>query len=234
MRFPIREIAGEVGAWLGRLWQRTRSSPSALILVVSNLAAAVVALAQAPESGSLLVVYWFECVIIGAINVVKLYCIPAKLGPSADTHPRVRFLLVAIGRTVGALVFVLHYGVFVTILAVGVFAIGDVGYDMASPTLPVGRVAAEFAWPIAFLTASHVRSFFVNFIGKKEYLSRKFDDQMFRPYRRLFVMFGVVWAGIFIVLLTGQPALVTLIFVPPKIIADLVAHFRDHATDTRT
>jgi hypothetical protein len=229
MRFPVAEIAGEVGAWFGRLWQRTRSSPSALVLVVSNLAAAVVALAHPPVSISLLFVYWFECVIIGAINVVKLYCIPATLGPAADTHPVVRLLLVAFGRTVVALVFVVHYGIFTAVIGGVILGLGDVGGDIRTlADIPIGRYMAEFAWPIAFLGAAHVRSFFVQFIGKKEYRGRKLDDQMFRPYRRMLLMFGMLWAGVFIVVVTHQPALIALVFVPAKIVADLVAHFRDH------
>lgn len=80
-------------------------------------------------------------------------------------------------------------------------------------------------WPaIAALCVSHGVSFFINFLGRREYVGRNLEDQMTEPYRRIIVMHVTIIVGgiLAMALKTPLPALILLIAL--KIGVDLRAH----------
>jgi hypothetical protein len=78
------------------------------------------------------------------------------------------------------------------------------------------------------LVVSHGISFYSNFLGRKEYVGRKAQEQMAEPYKRIIVLHvTIIFGGWFIMLLRSPvPALVLLIAL--KTAVDLRAHRREH------
>jgi len=228
LRDAFRSIRADVRAFLADLARKTRGDPSAMFLVAINLGAAVVAMRHPPVTMSFLFVYWAECGVIGVLNIVKLFFIPVSLGPNARAGPRLRFAAILIAKTFVALFFTIHYGVFLLIVFFALAGIGDQELKwLGVKGFDVKAYFASFLVPIASLALGHVVSFFVNFVGKREYAGRTLENQMLRPYKRVAFMFGAAWAGVFLTVLLRVPGVTLLAVLPAKIIADLHAHFRD-------
>ena len=84
-------------------------------------------------------------------------------------------------------------------------------------------------WPaLLALFLSHGLSFFVNFIGRGEYLSRTVKDQMSEPYSRIIFMHLVLIFGGGLTLVIGQATPVLVVVIVLKIWMDLRAHLREH------
>ncbi len=217
--------------YLRGLALRVAGDRSAAGLLACNVVAIAIAVFHPPVTMSVMFLYWAECVIIGLLNFIKLYYIPLSISKEDEDEweqlspgKKMAFKNIRPG------IFLVHYGGFVFILFTMLYALGEhemrrgglPGYDMASHL-------AGFWLPVLVIGAGHVASFFRNFLGKREYQGRSFEDQMFRPYKRVLLMLVVVFGGIAVVIVTGLPGMALLVFVPFKIIADLEAHFRERA-----
>ena len=79
---------------------------------------------------------------------------------------------------------------------------------------------------------SHALSFYLNFIGRREYAGRQIARQMGEPYKRIMVMHVTIIFGGFLVMAldSALPALMLLIVL--KIAADVRAHVRERAGGT--
>lgn len=212
------------------LARRISGDASAAGLLIGNLVAVAIALFHPPITMSLMFLYWAECAVIGVFNVIKL----CYFAPPLDEGVELKSL------SFGARVFVksftpglflVHYGGFVFICFTMLLALAD--HEMRKRGVQNFDSAAYyggFLLPVALLAAGHAVSFFLNFLGKREYERRTAQDQMFRPYGRVLLMMVVIFGGISLVIITGLPTVAALLFVPVKLLADLRAHFRDHDT----
>jgi len=129
--------------------------------------------------------------------------------------------------------FCLGHGMFILVLLGG--AMGGVGN--APPTsLEDGMEAivdllfsgTGLLFALALL-ASHLFSFFVNYIGKGEYRRTVVPVLMFAPYSRIIVLHIAILAGGFAIAALGSPKFMVLLLVIGKIIIDLKLHLRAHA-----
>jgi hypothetical protein len=78
------------------------------------------------------------------------------------------------------------------------------------------------------LLASHGASFITNYIGRGEYLTATPDQQMFKPYPRMFALhLSIVLAGAFVIS-RGEPLFAVVLLVVFKTIVDLFLHLREH------
>lgn len=115
--------------------------------------------------------------------------------------------------------FLLHYGIFMAVHGVFLYAF------FGLPRAPV------FQWLLTtlLLFTSHGVSYLVYFLGRGEYRAISASQQMARPYARIVVMqFTIILGGILIQ--TFQtPALVLVLLVVLKMTVDLFAHIRSHA-----
>ena len=84
-----------------------------------------------------------------------------------------------------------------------------------------------FLLPVAVLATAHAFSFFVNFLRKREYEKRNGDEQMFRPFLRVGLMWVILWPSMILALI-GFPKVVVVLCMLVKLRVDLWAHFRDH------
>jgi hypothetical protein len=192
--------------------------------------------------GLVLVVYWLESGVIGALNVPKILLASGSAVPdgfratingrqvdlSGPAEPRDGLHLYP-GNVPIAGFFVAHYGVFWAVH--GVFVL-----TMFAPSL--SAVTSSLAAPllaVAGTVASHAGSFLVNFVGGAEYRATSPGVQMKEPYRRVVVLHLTIILGAFGVAAVGAPAVALVLLVGLKTAADLRAHLREHrrATERR-
>ncbi len=78
------------------------------------------------------------------------------------------------------------------------------------------------------LLASHLFSFFVNYIGKGEYRRTLVPALMFAPYSRIIVLHIAILLGGFAIVALGSPKFMVVLLVIGKIMIDLKLHLRSH------
>jgi Family of unknown function (DUF6498) len=171
---------------------------------------------------SIMFLYWLENGIIGFFNVFKIALARAS-GPSRFTVN---------GRSVSPsnkeiriVFFMLHYGLFWTVHGIFVF----VFFGLNSPSGLVSGIGLRgVAIAAAALFLSHGVSFFVNFLGKEEYLTVSPDQQMTEPYSRVVVLHVTILAGGALADSLGAPLAALVLLVLLKTAIDLLAHLREH------
>jgi hypothetical protein len=199
------------------------------MLLACNVVALVFAFFNPPVSVAVLFLYWAESVVIGMLNVVKLYYLP-QMAMGASEYAALSPGLKLAAKSVGPGAFFLGYGflvfvVFGMLVQLGEHEMkgrGERGYDVA------GHLAG-FWFPVLLVAAGHVVSFFRNFLGKREYIGRSWEDQMQRPFKRVIVMFLVMFGACGVIIAVGLPEIGLVLFVPFMLIASLEAHFRERA-----
>lgn len=166
----------------------------------------------------ILVLFWAENLIIGAINVLRM-------GTLLITQQ-------ALGALFMIPFFTVHYGGFC--LGHGFFLFMLFGDPMAMAGVAPPGAAIEslqvgtLALPIAALAASHVVSFVVNFLWAGEYRGASLDTLMFLPYPRIVVLHVVIIFGGFVIAAAGQPLPALILLIVLKTILDAGAHYREH------
>ncbi len=169
---------------------------------------------------SIMFLYWLENGIIGFFNVFKIALARAP-GPSSFTiNGRV---VSPSNKGIRVIFFVFHYGLFWAVHGVFVFMFFGTATDLFGG---VGLRGIAIATAALFL--SHGVSFFVNFLGKEEYLAVSPDGQMTAPYSRVVVLHVTVLAGGFLTESLGAPLAALVILVLLKTVIDLFAHLREH------
>ena len=169
---------------------------------------------------SIMFLYWLENGIIGFFNLFKIALARAS-GPSGFTvngRPVSPY-----NKEIRIIFFIFHYGLFWAVHGVLVFVFFGMSSDLFGG---VGLRGVAIAAAALFL--SHGVSFFVNFLGKEEYLTVSPDQQMTEPYSRVVVLHVTILVGGFFADSLGAPlgALVLLILL--KTVIDLLAHLREH------
>ena len=205
-------------------------------LLVVNLVPLVGVLAFGWSLHALLVIYWLESGVIGALNVPKILLASGAGGGSFSatingrpvdlSGPETRVdgpHFYAENRPIAGF-FVLHYGIFwivhgvFVLFALPAFAGGTLG-GFSPLSVLVG---------VAGMVLSHGASFLFNFVEGAEYRSASPSGQMADPYRRVFVLHFTIIFGAFVVASVGAPVLLVVLLVALKTGADLVAHLWEH------
>jgi hypothetical protein len=154
----------------------------------------------------------------------------------------------AVGRTGLATFFLFHYGVFWVVHGIFVFALptfGAMAIDTSSircipvdPRFP-GYEACEAAGPFGdvvwssvliagiALFISHGASFFLNYLGRGEYLTASAGGQMAGAYGRVVVLHLTIIFGAFVVAFLGAPIGALIVLVALKTAFDLGLHLRE-------
>ena len=180
----------------------------------------------------ILVLYWIESGIVGAINIFKIARAAGPTGVGVGgSRITVRMSGMAAGLARGALIgfFMFHYGMFWVVHGVFVFLL-PVFAGLAGPRaigfgpLPLQSVAVS----ALLLAASHGISFFVNYLGRGEYLRVSPEQQMMSVYGRVFVLHITIIAGAFVVGLFGTPLAALVLLVGLKTAIDLFFHLLEH------
>ncbi len=215
-----------VGAMLavggGKSLPRPRLTLSFAVLVLANLAPITGVVFFGWSLFEILYLYILESAVIGLYNAPKLALVRAPARKRA--------------RSIFGLLYT--YGVFIS---VELFLLARLFGGPGDTMLANSRVAEVFKAftgrtdvvivALAALFISHGTSFFLNFLGKKEYLKVTLEEQQSAPFRRVFVMHVTLILSIFLLVLfkfgSLTPILVLLVFLKTAFDAD--AHTREHA-----
>jgi hypothetical protein len=213
------------------LMERRRSGIALAALVFANLVPLFGVLYLDWDVGSLVVLYWSENLIIGGYTILKMLL---KAGT------RGLFLV---------LFFSLHYGGFCAIHGFFVLQLtrfAGESWDHATTTTWPGPLAIlqnlidpaqqllaaaprEFLLACLALVLSHGVSFFLVYLGQREYEHTSMKDLMNAPYRRIAVLHLAIIAGGFLVVWLGSPLGLLVALVALKIGMDIMLHKRSHA-----
>ncbi len=228
---------------------------SALALVAANLLPLFGVLFWDWDAFEIVALYWTENVVIGAINVLKMItCSPdpaaidwtqveaatRKSGLQALQQPAVEqdnpdlvqqatspFLKLTFTPF-----FAVHYGFFCFVhgmFVLTLFGNQDIAVSPLGEFEAFSRVLAErhLGWAVAGLAASHLCSFFVNYLGGGEYRRTVVPLLMFQPYGRVVVLHVAILFGGWVAMALGSNAGVLSILVAGKTVLDLALHLRE-------
>jgi hypothetical protein len=197
-------------------------SASLWFLVAVNLLPIVGVLQFGWDVGEIVFLYWFENLIVGALNVVRMLLVRPEL-PGGVQVPGI---LLWFGKIFTAAFFAVHYGFFCyghgMFLAL-MFGKGRNTLEMTSNMLR----EPEMLLAVAALAASHLFSLMRNYIGGGEYRRLDLSKLMFRPYGRIVVVHIYILAVGFALQLYKSPTIAIVGFVLVKIIVDAAMHRRE-------
>jgi hypothetical protein len=213
----------------------TSSSLAVAGLVAVNLVPLVGVAFFGWSLSTILVIYWFESGVIGALNVPKILLASGSAVPdgftatvngrqvdlSGPAEPVEGLHLYPENGSVAGF-FVMHYGVFWLVHGVFVFT-------LFAPAPGSGGLAlATILAGVLGMVVSHAGSFLVNFVGNEEYRATSPGVQMKEPYRRVVVLHLTIVLGAFVVTAVGAPVAALVLLVGLKTATDLYAHRDEH------
>jgi hypothetical protein len=191
-----------------------RGTLTGIVLIAANLVPIFGAIALGWNVFDIVMLYWIENVIVGLINVMRMALI------RTGEHPGVAIT----GKVFTIGFFVVHYGIFTLVHGIFVFSVfGESGFGTE-----VLRELAGIKWAVLALLASHLVSFFVNFVGGREFAGRTLGEQMSAPYPRMMALHVAIVLGAWAVEALGQPLPLLVILVVGKVTADWKLHTRTH------
>ena len=236
------------------------TKPSVWTLILANLIPLGGVLFFGWSTFAIVVVYWTENVILGVINVLKMACAAPssraiERGFTSDKSPddneqKLKDFVVnhargaAIGHHLSKFFFIpfftVHYGLFC--LVHGVFVFSLLGDDKGMPAGPLAAGPHFFAriqqegltWAVAALAASHLFSFFSNYLARGEYRQSTVPALMFQPYGRIVVLHVAILGGAFLILSLGSRVWMLVILVVGKTILDIALHLAEHRLKTNS
>ncbi len=191
--------------------------------------------------------YWFENVVIGAVNILKMLTATGDLTDIQTSHLKdppempdylrdpagggiishgIKLFLIPF--------FTIHYGMFCFVHGIFVFALlGGRGGRMMSgdPLSGMGRMASRISdsggiWFILAIIGSHLFSYAFNFIGKGEFRRTSAPALMVAPYGRIVVLHIAIILGAFVIAALGSPVFLLILLIVGKIVLDVKLHQR--------
>ncbi len=192
---------------------------SSVVLVVANLVPLAGVFFLGWRVFDVLMLYWVENVVIGVINVMRMAVCPGRSK---------WFLMVF---------FSVHYGFFCfghLAALIGLFgaSFGVANawdYFFAAPVAdPLGAHWQTMQWiAAACIAASHLFSYFSNFIAAREYQRATVSALMTRPYGRIAVLHMSIILGAALIEWLGSPVAMLFVLVAAKIGLDLRFHLAE-------
>lgn len=192
---------------------KIRLTPSIIFLLLANVLPIIGVLVFGWSVGSLMLIYWLETLVIGALNIPKMM--------ACEGSPGIKMFLIPF--------FSFHYGFFC--FGHWSFLSEMTGMAEALKDLQWG---GPLMWTLISLFISHAFSMIINFFGKKEYAARDVSKQMFFPYGRIFIMHMVIIFGSFLVMALRAPIYALVLLVVLKTLSDLGTHQFEHDNQPHT
>jgi hypothetical protein len=165
---------------------------------------------------SIMVLYWFENVIIGFFNILKM---SKAEGEKPQTKLYTGNKPVTVSQKSGTIkFFTIHFGMFT--FGHGVFVFLLFGRDLPSFTslLPASLC----------LFVSHGVSYVYNYIRSEEYKRVAFQDLFFQPYKRIIIMHITIIIGALLAFKYEQPTFFLILLIFLKIVVDTFSHKKEH------
>jgi hypothetical protein len=225
----------------GTAAQRLAASTSLIVLVAANLIIGMLALRGNWGVVQLIVLYWFEALVIGGFNVLRLVVV-GLFGEAPFGATLARWVSVGFGQrllvtVIGVGFFVFKFASFALLVAASfLWASIELKHLATGPNGP-GAVAWFGAAkvpmdPVIFiLVTSHGVSFVWNFLIGREYRTQSVPALVFWPYARMAAVLAVVVLGLLVSMLfpaVGHAHLYVIVFVLLKTLADALSHRWEH------
>jgi hypothetical protein len=231
---------------------------SALVLVVANCLPLFGVIFLGWDAFAIVVLYWSENVVIGAINVLKMItCSPdAQLLVWGDVDPNDKLNRERMERSRGDSAnmlrlanhaskfffvpfFIFHYGLFCLVHGVFIFSIFHreaAGFGLFGGVDNFLHVFSQehLWWCVAALAASHLWSFCVNYIGRGEFRRTAIPILMFQPYARIVVLHIAILLGGFVAFALGSNFFVLVLLIAGKTLLDLSLHLLERERNARS
>lgn len=162
------------------------------------------------DIADIMILFWMESAIVGFFNILKMFRIA---GPIA---------------IFSSIFFLGHFGAFMSVHLMFVFAL-FIENEGGSASLAEVAQIFQALWPaILGLFISHAFSFWINFLGNKEYEKLTIGQQMQKPYTRIVLMHMTLILGGFLVLALDSRILALVLLIGMKVVADASAHIKEH------
>lgn len=190
--------------------------PSVIALIIANVVPVFGVVFLDWEVFPLMLLFWFENVIIGLFNVLRM-----AMAQSGLLHWSVKLFLIPF--------FFVHYGMFTFVHGIFVFALFGGGEHRISGA-PSVRLFVEaireyhLGWAVLGLAVSHGVSFVSNYIRRGEYCRAEPNRLMVQPYARIFILHITILAGGFIMALLKAPVAGLIVLILLKTVVDLGSH----------
>jgi hypothetical protein len=224
---PSEDHLRLVDAVVARLPQEKPPLPqekpvSVWVLVAANIVTLAGVLFWGWDVFPLLLLFWMENVVIGALNVLKmLFADPTDAALWAGKLFMVPF-------------FCVHYGIFTSVHGAFVLSIfGGKKYAGGQDVIDIALAAArdyDLWLPIAVLAGSHLFSFFWNYFYRGEFRRVRLAQLMIKPYGRVVVLHVTILLGGFGAMALGSPLWALVLLIALKIGLDWKAHVKEHST----
>ncbi len=162
---------------------------------------------------SIVFIYWCENVLIGVINLLKML--------TCSRHHAAKLFFLPF--------FTFHYGMFCFVHGVFVFALlgdGREAFDVWNSSIAALR-EQHLIWAVLGLGASHLLSFFLNYLGKGEYQRTIVTGLMLQPYGRIVVLHLAILLGAFATSALGSSVWLLMILIVGKTMLDLMLHLSE-------
>ena len=215
--------------------------PSAWVLIAVNLGLITGVVIWNWQIFDIVFLYWVENLVIGVVNVLKMAVANPAAGPLGGGINRLQAALEnnkkkpsTPGKHTGTAIkyflipfFIIHYGMFCYGHGVFIFSIfGDQNFNNgggdAAENLQLLTNSMLFA--IGLLTASHLFSFFRNFLAAGEYQRIGVEGLMTRPYGRIVALHITIILGAFLTMALGNPLGLLIVLMILKTSVDLAMH----------
>jgi len=231
---------------------------SALVLVAANCLPLLGVLFLGWDAFAIVALYWSENVVIGAINVLKMItCSPnAQLLVLGGVDPNDKLNRERMERSRGDSAnmlrlanhasklffvpfFIFHYGLFCLVHGAFIFAIfqreaGGFGLFGGVDNFLNVFSQEHLWWCITVLGASHLWSFFVNYIGRGEFRRTAVPILMFQPYARIVILHIAILLGGFVAFALGSNFFVLVLLIAGKTLLDLSLHLAERDRNARS
>lgn len=208
------------------------ASTSAGVLIAANLLMLAGVLLWDWRVGDLVILYWVENLVIGAMHVLRiLFADPeAPRGASSPVQSTGGERIAA--RIALAAFFLVHYGAFCAghgVFLASIFPVrGSMGAELEIWQILAGMLREPAALgAIAVLVASHGYSFARNYIGRGEYRRVDIGRMMLRPYGRIVVVHLFILGGGLLLQGLQAPVAALLLFIVLKTGIDYAMHRRE-------
>ena len=191
--------------------------PSVVVLILANLVPLFGVIWLGWEVFPLLLLFWFENLIVGGFNVLKMLV----ASPQDPLKWAAKLFLIPF--------FCFHYGMFTMIHGVFVIGMFGGGFKKGAPfpdTAVIWHLAMQqkLVWAILGLAASHAFSFVHNYVLRNEYRRASLPALMQQPYGRVVVLHLTILGGAFLMAALKSPVAGLVLLVVLKIVLDVRAH----------
>ena len=207
-------------------------------LVAANLVVAGIAVFDDWGYYGVLLTFWMEGVIIGFYNVGRIFTVCLAGEPFGkrvgvtDAGARLMYGLIFNG------VFIMKFGGLalgtgILCLALPAAFVKEEGSaDLIAVTIGIQTVGEGVLLASAVLFVSHGVSFFMNYIGRREYTRDNVVKLLFWPYVRMSLMVIVILSALALSLSVqsvGESTLFAIFLIGLKLCGDLVSHLWEHS-----